>query len=136
MSWVQTIRLLGQRSNIVQGTVTANWNSGIAPSGLAGATLFTFGVLDRWYRLCDAYLVITGFNAAATIYTRYYGYVAGAMSYMFTDNYIIAGIAEDVIYLSWFLDTQVKDPIRIEVYSNQAADDALAVTYEYRWKDW
>lgn len=136
MSLSQKIRLLAQRPRIVTGTTTANWNSGVATGGLAGGDLFTIGIANRWMRICDSYMIITGFNAAATIDLRGYGTIAGAERYMWTDDYIIAGVAEDLIWISWFWDTQVYGQYRIEVYSNQAADDALAVTWEYRWKDW
>jgi len=130
------IRLLAQRPRIVPGTTLANWNSGVASSGLAGGDLFTAGIANHWCRLCDSYLVITGFNAAATITLRGYGTVAGVERFMWTDDYIIAGIVEDIIWISWFWDTQVYGQTRIELYSNQAADDGLTVTWEYRQKDW
>lgn len=136
MSFPQETKLLIQRPRIVTDVTTANWNSGVAPSGLAGATLFTAGLANQWCRLCDAYMLITGFNAAATISTRYYAQVIGAERYTMFDDYVIAGIVEDIIYLSWFWDTQVFDQVRVEVYSDQAADDGLAVNWEYRWKEW
>jgi hypothetical protein len=65
MSLSQRIKLLTQRATITTATTTANWNSGVATSGLAGGDLFTVGVAGRWWRAQEAYFQLGAFNAAA-----------------------------------------------------------------------
>jgi len=133
MSLPSIIRLAITHPRIVIATTTANWNSGVATSGLAGADLFIVGAPGLWYLLNFGAIVSTGFNVAATVTYRLYSEVAGVM--MVTDTDDIA-MPEDLILLSWWLDTEMYGPLRCEVFSDQAADDGLAVTYEYRIKNW
>jgi len=133
MSIVNDAKLLWQHPNIIIATTTANWNSGVATSGLAGADLVTIGVVGQWYRLNAGFVVTTGFNAAATVTIREYCNIAGANRLVMTDDTIMP---EVLIQLSWWLDAELFGPYRIELYSDQAADDGLVVPYEYRMKEW
>jgi hypothetical protein len=135
MGLSQRVRLLCQRPRIVPGVIAANWNTGLATSGLAGADLVTIGVANEWYRLNQFALILTGFNAAATITMRAYMNMAGASRLILTDTWPIA-TSDDVAYLSWFFDAEFFGPFRVEVFSNVLADDGFAATYEYRIKDW
>jgi hypothetical protein len=134
MNW-GALNLLIQKPTIVPGLVTANWNSGLATSGQPGADLFTFGTVNRWWRLTDAYLLLAAFNAGATVTVRAYMNLMGAEREIMDDNWVVA-LDPAVIFLTWFWEVQIYGPIRIEVFSDQAADDGLAVPYEYRHKQW
>lgn len=127
------IKLLTQRPRIVPGSTVANWNSGVAPSGAAGATLVTIGVVGQWYRLNQFILVTAGFNAAATVYNRVYMDVAGVNRLIMADD---DAMPLELVFLSWWFDAEFYGPFRVEVYSDQAVDDGLNVPYEYRIKDW
>jgi hypothetical protein len=116
--FAEYIKLLIQRPQIVIGSTTANWNTGFAPSGAAGATLVTIGTAGQWYRLNQFTIVTVGFNAAATVYVRAYMDVAGVNRLVIADDW---PMPEEVVFLSWWFD---------------AVDDGLAVPYEYRIKDW
>jgi hypothetical protein len=134
MSLAQSIRLLRERPRVIIGTTMANWNSGVATSGAAGADLVTIGVAGQWYRLNQFTLVLTGFNAAATITIRSYMNVAGANRLVIDDDYTPP--LPDTAFLSWWFDAEFFGPFRVEVHSDQAADDGFNATYEYRIKNW
>ena len=133
MGLVQEIRSLVERPRIMSATKTANWNSGVATSGAAGADLVTVGAANQWYRLNQFAIISSGFNALATVTVRAYMNVAGVNHLILTDSWVMP---EEVIFLSWWFDTEFFGPMRVEILSNQAADDGLAVTYEYRIKSW
>jgi len=132
-SLVRETWLLRQRPQILTGATIANWNSGIAPSGAAGAALATIGVPGQWYRLNQFTVVTAGFNAAATVYLRSYMDVAGANRLVIEDDYVMP---QELVFLSWWFDAEFYGPFRVEIFSDQAIDDGLAVDYEYRIKDW
>jgi len=134
MGLPQDVRRLAERPRIVPGTTTANWNSGVATSGQPGADLITIGVANQWYRLNQFIVIMTGFNALATVYTREYLDVGGVNRLILVDDY---GPPPPVLaFMSWWFDAEFYGPYRVEVYSDQAADDGLAVPYEYRIKSW
>lgn len=131
----QQIQLLIQRPRIIPGATTANWNSGVATSGQPGADLITIGSANEWYRLNQFALVLTGFNALATVTMRAYMDIAGANREVLNDDWIIAA-SGPIAFMSWFFDAEFFGPFRVEVYSDQAADDGFNASYEYRIKDW
>lgn len=133
MSISANIKLLKQIPRIVIGTTTANWNSGIAPSGQPGATLVTMGRAGAWCRLNLGVVILTGFNIAATVTIREYMDVAGANRLVMEDDWIMP---QELVILSWWIDVEIYSLYRVELYSDQAADDGLAVGHEYRIKDW
>lgn len=135
MSLTKGIKLLYQKARIINATTTANWNSGVATSGNPGADLFTYGAAGQWWRLQEAYLLLSAFNAAATITVRAYEQLMGAEREVMNDDWIVA-VDPPVIYIVNFWEVQIYGPVRVEVFSDQAADDGLAAPYEYRVKEW
>jgi len=123
------------KPRIITGTVRRNWNSGVATSGQPGGDLFTYGRADQWWRLSEAYLRLASFNAAATVTIRAYLTLMGAERTLMNDDWTVA-LDGEIAYIIWFWDVQIFGSCRIEVYSDQAADDGLAAPYEYRVKDW
>ena len=117
------------------GTVRRDWNSGVATSGQPGGDLFTAGAVDQWFRLTEAYLVLTGFNAAATVTVRAFLTIAGEERQVFEDDWEVA-VDGPLAYLFWFWELEIYGPLRFEAYSDQAADDGFTASYEYRRKDW
>ena len=126
---------LTERAMIVPGTVTANWNSGVATSGEAGADLFTYGGVGQWWRLSEAWLVLTGFNIAATVTIRIYLTIAGEERLMPPEEWEVA-FDGPLAYILWFWEIEIFGPMRVEVHSDQAADDGFTASYEYRVKSW
>jgi len=133
MGLKQEVDFLVQTPTIVDGSVTANWNSGVATSGLAGADLFSIGRAGQWYLLNQGCVLVAGFNVAATITIREYGWVMGAERLLYTDTYTFA---DDIVFFSIWLDMEMYGIYRVEIHSDQATDDGLTVPYEYRIKDW
>jgi hypothetical protein len=133
MGLKQDAELMIEHATIISSSKTANWNSGVATGGLAGADLITIGSVGQWYRLNQFSIVSSGFSALATVTVRAYMNIAGANRLILTDDWTMP---EEVIFLSWWFDTEFYGPMRVEIYSNQAIDDGLSVLYEYRIKDW
>ena len=128
----ELLRKLTARPTIVPGTTTANWNTGVATSGLAGADLVTLGTAGQWLTLNQCIVVLTGFNAAATITIREYMDVVGINTLVMEDVWIVAD--DPIAFLGWWIDIEIYGPYRIELYSDQALDDGWAAIYEYRTK--
>ena len=126
---------LTERAIIHTDKVTANWNSGRATSGELGADLFTYGGVGQWWRLTEAWLVLTGFDLAATVTIRIYLTIAGAEREMPPEEWEVA-FDGPLAYILWFWEIEIFGPMRVEVHSDQAADDGFTATYEYRVKSW
>lgn len=135
MGLAKNVELMVQHAQIINGTVTANWNSGVATSGLPGADVFRYGVVNQWWRLQEAYMLLSAFNAAATVTVRAYMNLMGAEREIMNEDWVVA-LDPPVIYIVWFWDVEIFGPLRIEAFSDQAADDGLAAPYEYRVKEW
>ncbi len=136
MSLSQNTKLSAMRPRIVTASPTALWNTGVATSTLAGRDLVTLGVVGQWYRLSKAYLVLSAFNALATVTIRVYETVAGAVRLKVNHNWIVATDGVLVPIMGDDEEAEVFGALRVEVYSNVAADDNLAAPYEYRIKNW
>ncbi|MBU0846403.1 hypothetical protein KKH23_04380 [Patescibacteria group bacterium] len=139
MGLVSDLRLLVERPSRVPGTTTALWNSGVATSGQPGADLFTYGVADQWWRLQEAYLwLFPGvWNVASVITVRSYIYLMGSEVPIGDEDWDADGTDGNVAYIYWFwLMAEIYGPLRVEVYSNNGADDGVIAPYEYRVKSW
>jgi len=131
------IRWLAERPRIVPGTTTANWNSGVATSGLAGADLFTYGAAGQWWRLQEAYLKIfpAVWNVLSIITIRCYLLIMGGEELIGDEDWKADGTDGNVAYIYWFwLNAQIYGPLRVEVFSSVAADDGVTAPWEYRVK--
>jgi hypothetical protein len=135
MGLASDIKRLVQHSRIVSTTATGAWNGGVATSGNPGADLYTYGAANKWWRLAESYLLLSAFNIAATVTIRAYETLMGAEREIMDDNWVVA-LDGDVAYIVWFWDVQIFGRLRIEVFSNVAADNGIVVPYEYRVKDW
>ncbi len=139
MGLSQWVRLLVQHPITTSATKTANWNSGVATSGLAGADLFTYGLANQWWRLQEAYFkVFPGiWNVAAVLTCRVYFTVMGAEQLISSEDWNADGTDGNVAFIYWFWSNyEMYGPLRVELYSDTPADDGVAAPYEYRVKDW
>jgi len=135
----ELLKRLTARPTIVPGTTTANWNTGVATSGLAGGDLFTFGAVGSWWRLQEAYLKLFPlvWNVAAIITIRTYLTLMGGEELIGDEDWDADGTDGNVAYIYWFwLTAEIYGPLRVEVYSNVLADDGVVAPYEYRTKEW
>lgn len=131
-----TLRLLQQYltpPDIIPGSPTGNWNSGTATSGDPGADLVTIGTANEWSEVSMAVIFLNSFTPGATITIRGYELIAGAVREVMNDDYVV-GVDPDLVMLIWWISAQIYDQIRIEVHSDQAADDGKAAVFEYRIK--
>jgi hypothetical protein len=136
MSVPKGTKLLYQHARIITETTTANWNSGVASSGNPGGDLFTLGAVGQWWRLQEAYLLLSAFNAAATVTIRAYEPLMGAERMVATDDWTVALDGPVIFLFFWVFAWEIYGPVRIEIFSDQAADDGLAAPYECRVKEW
>ena len=139
MSLLSYVRLLVQKPRIVPGTTAALWNSGVATSGQPGADLFTYGMANQWWRLQEAYLKLFPgvWNVASVITIRSYLNVMGGEEMIGNDDWDADGTDGNVAYIYWFWTlAEIYGPLRVEVHSNNVADDGVIAPYEYRVKSW
>lgn len=137
MSILGQLAWLVSPPNIVSSTTTANWNSGVAASGNPGADLWTHGSVGQWWRLQEAYLLIFPgiWNVGATITVRAYEIMMGGEREVLNDGWLADGTDGELAFIFWWaMGLDIYGPVRVEVFSDQAADDGVAVPYEYRFK--
>jgi len=139
MGLPQDIKLLLQKPRIIPGTTTAAWNGGTATSGLPGADLFTYGVAGQWWKLQEAYLKLFPgvWNVASIITIRSFLYIMGGEEMIGDEDWDADGTDGNVAFIYWFwLMAEIRGPLRVEVYSDNAADDGVIAPWEYRVKKW
>lgn len=113
----------------VSNTVAANWNSGVATSGLAGGDLVTIGA-DGANGIVHSMLVsIRALTAGATITVRLYQQVNGVEDMVYSQDFVQGTDPSGL----WIVNgpVGVHEALRVEVMSNNALDDALNVHYDY-----
>lgn len=110
-------------------SVIGNWNSGVATSGAAGADLVTIGVNDAKRGIHSALVNISELTAGATITVRMYVQINGTARLVYTDTFV-QGTDPDGL---WIINSAmaIHEALRIEVSSNNALDDGLAIDYDY-----
>jgi len=138
MGLATEIKKLLQRPQIIIGTATGNWNTGTATSGQPGADLFTIGVAGQWWDLQEAYLKLFPgvWNVAAVLTVRSYLTIMGVEDMIGEADWDADGTDGNVAYIYWFwLYAEIYGPLRVEVYSDQVADDGVVAPYEYRVKN-
>jgi len=110
-------------------SVTGNWQSGTGTSGETGADLVTIGAADTKYKLHSLLVNISALTAGATITVKLFMEVNAterkAYSQAFTQGTDPDGL--------WIVNGTVgiHEALRVEVQSNNAADNGLAVEYDY-----
>ena len=110
-------------------SVTANWNSGLASSGNAGADLVSVGASDTRYKLHSLLVNIANMTLGAAITVRIYTQVNGAEQEVYNQSFTQGTDPNGL----WIVNGTVgiHEVLRVEVYSNQASDDGIAVDYDY-----
>jgi len=121
MPSVRDIRDATHRS----GSATWNWNGGVATSGLAGADMRLIG-LAGCRDLIHSYEVnISALTVGAQVTIRMYKLIAGVEREIYNQTFI-QGTDPDGL---WIINGTVgiAEQVRVEIYSNQAADDGLQI---------
>ena len=110
-------------------SVTANWNSGLASSGNAGADLVSAGASDTSYKLHSLLVNIANMTLGSAITVRMYTQVNGVEQEVYNQSFTQGTDPNGL----WIVNGTVgiHEVLRVEVYSNQASDDGIAVDYDY-----
>lgn len=113
----------------VTGAATANWQSGTGTSGETGADLVTIGANDTSYKLHSLSINISALTAGATITVKLFKQVHGTERKVY-DTSFLQGTDPDGL---WIVNGTVglHEALRVEVQSNNAGDNGLAVDYDY-----
>jgi len=113
----------------VSGSITGNWNSGTATSGETGADVVTIGANDSKKKLHSLLLNISNFQAGAKITVKLLLQVNGVERKVYEQEFK-QGTDPDGL---WIVNGTVgiHDVLRVEAESNKAADDGVAMDYDY-----
>jgi hypothetical protein len=130
------IRFLASPPRFYEGAVTANWQSGVATSGLAGADFVTLGTPATVYYAAGLfgvpiiYAYIGDLTPGATITYRAYATIFGVMHLADSDDYVV-GVDPNIMALYAWIE---RGQVRMEIMSNNALDNGAAIPYEYSLK--
>jgi hypothetical protein len=113
----------------VTGTVTGNWQSGIAASGETGANLVIIGANDIKNKILSLLVSIHNLTAGATVTVRMFQQVNGTERKVYSQPYV-GGVDPAGL---WLVDSPVTihEALRVEVQSSNAADNGASVDYDY-----
>lgn len=110
-------------------SVTANWQSGTGTSGETGADLVTIGAANTRYKLHSLVVNISALTGGATITVKLFMEVNGTERKVYSQAFT-QGTDPDGL---WIVNGTVgiHEVLRVEVESNNAGDNGLAVEYDY-----
>jgi hypothetical protein len=113
----------------VSGSITTNWQSGTATSGEAGADLVTIGASNIKYKLHSLVVNISAMTAGAVIVLRLFMKVNGTERKVYQQSFT-KGTDPDGL---WIVNGTVgiHDILRLELQSDNAADNGKAIDYDY-----
>jgi len=113
----------------VSGSVTGNWYSGTATSGLTGADLVTIGANDIKKKLHSLLVNISSVQSGAKITVRLYMQVNGTERKVYQEEFT-QGTDPDGL---WIVNGSVgiHEALRVEAMSNKSADNGAAIEYDY-----
>ncbi len=113
----------------VPGSVTHNWFSGLATSGLVGGDVVILGTALTTTRISRCSLSTHNLALGADLNIRMYGYVNGAERKFFDDYFSVGTDPEDLLPMNG--DMAIYGTVRIEMSSDKLADDGKSVDFEY-----
>ena len=120
-------KLAGETPSL--GSVTGNWQSGTATSGETGADVVTIGVNDTRKKLHSLLLSIHNFTSAGKVTVKLFMQVNGTERKVYQEDFN-KGTDPDGL---WVVNGMVgiHESVRVELQSNRAADNGLALDYDY-----
>lgn len=123
----QTDKLAGETP--VSGSVSDNWQSGTGTSGETGEDLVTIGANDTKYKLHALLVNISALTVGATITVKLFMQVHGTERKVYSQAFT-QGTDPDGL---WIVNGTVgiHEALRVEIESNNAGDNGLAVDYDY-----
>ena len=110
-------------------SVTGNWQSGTGTSGEAGVDLVTIGASGSRYKLHSLLVNISALTPGATINAKLFMAINGAERKVY-DQAFTPGTDPDGL---WIVNgtLAIHEALRVEVESDNAGDNGLAIDYDY-----
>ena len=110
------------------GALAANWNSGVATSGNAGADLVTIGVADTKYKVHSLLVNISAFIVGSNVRVRMFMEITGTEREVYNQPFVVGTDPNGL----WIINGTVgiHDVLRVEVYSD-GLDDMRNCDYDY-----
>jgi hypothetical protein len=129
---VLNVNALGGVKSSVADTAAENWNSGVATSGAAGGDVVVIGAAGNNYEIHSLIVDISNMTVGATITIRLYQVINATERMVYSEDFI-AGTDPDGI---WVINSPlgIHQAMRVELYSNNALDDAANVDYDYMFE--
>ncbi|GAH65595.1 unnamed protein product [marine sediment metagenome] len=130
------VKFLASPPKLYEGAVTANWQSGVATSGEAGADFLILGTASTVYFTMGLfgvpiiYAYIGDLTPAATITYRAYATIFGVMRLADHDDYVV-GVDPNIMAMYAWVE---RGQVRIEIQSDDVGDNGAAIPYEYSLK--
>jgi len=111
------------------GSVTANWQSGTATSGETGADVVTFGANDTRKKLHSLLLSIHNFASGGKVTIKLFMQVNGTERKVYQEDFNKGNDPDGC----WVVNGTVgiHESVRVEAQSNRAADNGVALHYDY-----
>ena len=136
MGLAQQVRFLVSPPKLHMGQVIANWQSGVATSGLAGADFLVLGTASTVYFSMGIFGVplifayIGDLTPGATITYRIYATIFGVIRLADHDDYVVGADPDIMVAYAWIDRGQ----IRMEIQSDNVGDNGAPIPYEYSLK--
>ena len=113
----------------VSGSTTGNWQSGTATSGETGADVVTIGANDTKKKLHSLLLSIHNFVLGGRVTVKVFMQVNGTERKVYQEDFN-KGTDPDGL---WVVNGTVgiHEALRVELQSNRAADNGVALDYDY-----
>lgn len=120
-------KLAGQTP--VSGSVTGNWQSGTATSGETGANVVTIGANDTKYKLHSLLLSIHNFQSGGKVTVKLFMQVNGTERKVYQEDFNKGNDPDGCWVVNGTLG--IHEAVRVEAQSNKAADNGVALQYDY-----
>jgi len=123
----QANKLAGEAPAI--NTVAANWQAGVATSGLAGADLVTVGAAGVRRKVHSLHVDISALVVGAIITVRLYTPTTGAPGVnAYSQQFVVGTDPNDL----WIIDgtLEIDSFLRVEIQSNNAGDNGRNIGYK------
>ena len=120
-------KLAGQTP--ASGSVTGNWQSGTATSGETGANVVTIGANDTRYKLHSLLLSIHNFQSGGKVTVKLFMQVNGTERKVYQEDFNKGNDPDGCWVVNGTLG--IHEAVRVEAQSNRAADNGVALHYDY-----
>ena len=122
----QVMKLAGREP--LAASVTASWNSGSASSGDPGADLVTLGESAASYKLHSLLISMRDLSPGAGITVRLYMCINGTEDEVYNQSFLKGTDPDGLWIVNGTLG--IHQPLRVEVHSDNPADDGATIDYD------